>query len=64
MSGVFTHAGGLYPDELIGASIAQRTEIRIEGPDRHVTDIFFAVPGEHEVLADHGVYIRAESLSQ
>jgi hypothetical protein len=63
MSGVFTHAGGLYPDELIGASIAQRTEIRIESPDRHVIDIFFAAPGEGEVLADHGVYTRAQAPS-
>lgn len=64
MSGVFTHAGGLYPDEMFGASIAQRTEIRIDSPDRHVIDIFFAAPGGDEVLADHGVYTRTPSPSQ
>lgn len=58
MSGVFTHAGGLFPDELIGAPIAQRTEIHIESPDRHVIDIFFAPPDGEEVLADHGIYTR------
>ena len=58
MVGEFTDEFGLFGPDSRGATVAQRTTITIEGPDRHVIDIYFTAPGGDEVLADHGEYVR------
>lgn len=57
VSGEFTDQGVL-GDAYIGKTIAMRTVIRFETPDRNVLELYFTPPGEPERLADRKVYTR------
>jgi hypothetical protein len=60
LTGAFTDQG-LLGEETAGRSIAMRTVIRIEGPDRHVIELHFTPPGAAERLIDRSVYTRLPS---
>jgi hypothetical protein len=57
MSGVFTDQG-VAGEASVGRSVCLLTTIRIEGPNRHVFELYFTPPGKHEVLAQRAVYTR------
>ncbi len=57
LRGVFTDQG-LLGEASAGKSIPMRTVIHIEGPDRHVIELFFDPPGKPEILIDRSVYTR------
>jgi len=57
IGGEFTDSGVL-GKENAGKTIAQRTVIKIESPDRNVMEIYFTPPGKPEFLADRAVYTR------
>jgi len=57
LRGVFTDQG-LLGEAWAGKSIPMRTVIQIEGPDRHVIDLYFDPPGKPEILIDRSVYTR------
>jgi hypothetical protein len=57
MTGQFTDQGVL-GDAFIGKTVRQRTTIRIESPDRHVFELYFAPPGGKERLVDRSIYTR------
>jgi hypothetical protein len=57
MSGVFTDQG-VAGEASVGRSVRMRTTILIEGPDRHVFELYFTPPGKPEVLAQCAVYTR------
>ena len=59
MSGVFTDQG-VVGEGTVGKSVGQRTVFRIEGPDRHVSELYFTPPGGKEQLAMRMVYTRAK----
>jgi len=59
IDGEFTDPGILGKDkEFAGKTIAQRTVIKIESPDRNVMEMYFTPPGKPEFLADRAVYTR------
>ena len=59
IGGEFTDPGILgKAKEFAGKTIAQRTVIKIESPDRNVMEIYFTPPGKSEFLADRAVYTR------
>lgn len=49
---------GLAGEAVVGMTVPMRTEIRIEGQDRHVMELYFTPPGHKEVLATRAVYSR------
>jgi hypothetical protein len=57
MTGTFTDPG-VTGEANVGKSIPMRTVIKIEGPDRHVFELYFTAPGKPEVLADRMVFTR------
>jgi len=57
MTGVFTDQG-VAGEATVGKSVGMRTVIRIEGPDRHVVELYFTPPGKPEMLATRAVYTR------
>ena len=59
MTGEFTDQGVL-GDSYAGKTVAQRTAIKIESPDRHVFDLYLTPPGEKERLASRAIYIRRQ----
>jgi hypothetical protein len=57
MAGTFTDPG-VTGEHNVGKSIPMRTVIQIEGPDKHVFELYFTPPGKPEVLADRMVFTR------
>lgn len=57
LRGQFTDQG-LLGEASAGKSIPMRTMIRIDGPDRHVIELYFAPPGKPEILIDRSIYTR------
>jgi hypothetical protein len=57
LTGTFTDQG-LIGEDTAGRSVAMRTVIRVEGPDRHVIELHFTPPGGAERLIDRSVYTR------
>ena len=57
-AGTFTDSG-ILGEQTVGKAIKQKTIMRIEGPDRHVFEMYFQAPGGKEFLADRAVYTRA-----
>jgi len=57
MRGVFTDQG-VAGEESVGKSVAMRTVISIENPDRHIVELYFTPPGKTERLATRMVYTR------
>ncbi len=59
INGEFTDPGIIGKDkEFAGKTIAQRTVIKIESPDKNIMEIYFTPPGKAEFLADRAVYTR------
>lgn len=50
---------GVAGEAFVGKTVRMRTLIRIEGPDRHVIELYFTPPGRKEALATRAVYTRA-----
>ena len=50
---------GVAGEAFVGKTVPMRTVIRIEGPDRHVIELYFTPPGRKEALATRAVYTRA-----
>ena len=59
VSGVFTDQG-VVSEQTVGKPVGQRTVIRIESNDRHVSELYFTPPGGKEQLALRMVYTRAK----
>jgi hypothetical protein len=57
VSGVFTDQG-VVSEQTVGRPVVQRTLIRIEGNDRHISELYFTPPGGKEQLALRMVYTR------
>jgi hypothetical protein len=57
VTGVFTDQG-VVNEETVGKPVAQRTVFRIEGNDRHLSELYFTPPGGKEQLALRLVYTR------
>jgi hypothetical protein len=57
LTGTFTDQG-LIGEETAGRAVSMRTVIRVEGPDRHVIELYFTPPGRGEMLIDRSVYSR------
>src|SRR5262245_20837484 len=57
VSGVFTDQG-VISEQTVGKPVGQRTVFRIEGDDRHVSELYFTPPGGREQLALRLVYTR------
>jgi len=49
---------GVAGEAFVGKTVPMRTLIRIEGPDRHVIELYFTPPGRKEALATRAVYTR------
>jgi hypothetical protein len=49
---------GVAGEDFVGKTVPMRTLIRIEGPDRHVIELYFTPPGKGEALATRAVYTR------
>ena len=49
---------GVAGEAFVGKTVPMRTVIRIEGPDRHVIELYFTPPGRKEALATRAVYTR------
>ena len=49
---------GVAGEAFVGKTVPMRTAIRIEGPDRHVIELYFTPPGQKEALATRAVYTR------
>ena len=60
VSGVFTDQG-VVNERTVGKAVRQRTVIRIENNDRHVSELYFTPPEGKEQLADRSVYTRVGS---
>jgi hypothetical protein len=60
LTGAFTDQG-VTGEQNQGKRIPMRTEIRIEGDDRHVIELYFTPPGGPEVLATRQTYTRIKS---
>ena len=60
MTGVFTDQG-VAGEASVGKSVDMRTVIKIEGPDRHVIELYFTPPGKKEILAQRAIYTRAKA---
>jgi hypothetical protein len=58
MTGTFTDQG-VVSERTVGRTIGQRTLIRIEGPDRQVSELYFTLPEGKEQLAMRMVFARA-----
>jgi quinol monooxygenase YgiN len=63
VSGVFTDQGAVN-EQTVGKPIVQRTLIRIESNDRHVSELYFTPPGGREQLALRLVYTRTGAVGQ
>jgi quinol monooxygenase YgiN len=61
VSGVFTDQG-VVGEPTVGKPVLQRTLIRIEGNDRHVSELYFTPPGGKEQLALRLVYTRVGAV--
>jgi hypothetical protein len=57
MVGTFTDSG-LLGEASVGRRIRQRTEIIVQGPNRHVFNLYFTPPGGRERLFDRKTYTR------
>ena len=57
VTGVFTDQG-VVGEQTVGKPVVQRTVIRIESNDRHVSELYFTPPGGKEQLALRLVYTR------
>jgi hypothetical protein len=57
VTGVFTDQG-VVSEQTVGKPVRQRTVIRIESNDRHVSELYFTPPGGKEQLALRIVYTR------
>jgi hypothetical protein len=57
MTGVFTDQG-VAGEQAVGKEVPMRTIIRIDGPDRHVIELYFTPPGRSETLATRATYAR------
>jgi hypothetical protein len=57
VTGVFTDQG-VVNEQTVGKPVGQRTVIRIESSDRHVSELYFTPPGGDELLALRLVYTR------
>jgi hypothetical protein len=57
LTGVFTDQG-VVSGETVGRPVVQRTVIRIEGNDRHISELYFTPLGGSEQLALRLVYTR------
>jgi hypothetical protein len=57
VTGVFTDQG-VVSEQTVGKPVVQRTVIRIESNDRHVSELYFTPPGGKEQLALRLVYTR------
>jgi Protein of unknown function (DUF1579) len=57
VTGVFTDQG-VVNEQTVGKAVVQRTVIRIESNDRHVSELYFTPPGMREQLAMRLVYTR------
>jgi len=49
---------GVAGEAFAGKTVPMRTMILIEGPDRHVIELYFTPPGRKEALATRAVYTR------
>lgn len=49
---------GVAGEAFVGKTVPMRTVISIEGPDRHVIELYFTPPGRKEALATRAVYTR------
>jgi hypothetical protein len=58
VTGTFTDQG-VVGESTVGRTIGQRTLIRIEGPDRHVSELYFTLPSGKEQLAMRMEFTRA-----
>jgi hypothetical protein len=58
LSGTFTDQG-VVSERSVGQTIHQQTLIRIESPDRHVSELYFTPPGRKRQLAMRMVFTRA-----
>jgi hypothetical protein len=47
-------------EQTVGKPVGQRTVIRIESNDRHVSELYFTPPGGKEQLALRIVYTRIQ----
>jgi hypothetical protein len=59
LSGTFTDQG-VVGERSVGQTILQQTLLRIEGPDRHVSELYFTPPGRKRQLAMRIVFMRAK----
>jgi hypothetical protein len=59
VSGVFTDQG-VVSEQTVGKPVVQRTVIRIESNDRHISELYFTPPGGKEQLALRLLYVRVK----
>ena len=59
VTGSFTDQG-VVGEASVGKAVGQRTLIRIESPDRQVSELYFTPPGAKEQLAMRMVFTRAK----
>jgi Protein of unknown function (DUF1579) len=57
LTGTFTDQG-VVSERTVGQTVGQRTLIRIESPDRQVSELYFTPPGAKEQLAMRMVFTR------
>jgi hypothetical protein len=57
VTGSFTDQG-VASEDSVGMAVGQRTLIRIEGPDRQVSELYFTPPGAREHLAMRMIFTR------
>jgi len=59
VTGSFTDQG-VVSERTVGQTIGQRTVIRVDGPDRQVSELYFKLPNGKEQLAMRMVFTRAK----
>ena len=59
VTGSFTDQG-VVGEASVGKAVGQRTLIRIESPDRQVSELYFTPPGAKEQLAMRMVFTRVK----
>lgn len=62
VTGTFTDQG-VVSEKTVGQTIGQRTVIRIEGPDRQTSELYFRLPDGKEQLAMRMVFTRTKRPS-
>lgn len=59
LTGTFTDQG-VVSERSVGQTIGQRTLLRVESPDRHVSELYFTPPGGKQQLAMRMLFTRAK----